>query len=299
MKFVTAVVLFAGLVACQQEPKKPVPPPAAQDPEAAAQKVLGEVLAQFEKEGIKLDGKAQTLTIKATVNQPRDPIEYLLVNRRGKRHEAMFWTPSKASVLNAAMLMLGLEQGKNANYVEKDPPPTLEEIEKGADPLIVTPPQGKPFWMTVRWKDGEGKVKEHCVEDLLLDLATEKPVTECSWVYLGGRMAQIYKNEPEVFVADFEGNFVSVCYMSPDNHLGTMVHERSRDDQNWWLTDVLPPPETEVEVVIHKTEPKLHVERSKRLAAEKAKEEAALKALQGKDGEDKTKDTAKDKETGK
>lgn len=275
MKFVIAVVLFAGLVACQQGQEKPPPqPPAApqgQDPKAQAQKVLAEVLAQFEKEGIRLDGKAQTLTIKAVANKPRDPIEYLLVHRRGKRHEAMFWTASKASVLNAAMLMLGLEQGKNASYVEKDPPPTLEDIEKGVDPLIVTPPQGKPFWMTVRWKDALGETKEHCVEDLLLDLAAEKPVGECSWVFLGGRMAQLYKDEPEVFVADFEGNFLSVCYMSPDNHLATMVHERARDDQNWWLTDLVPPPETEVELVFHKQKPKLHVERDKRLAAEKAK----------------------------
>ncbi len=36
-------------------------------------------------------------------------------------------------------------------------------------------------------------------------------------------MAKLYKNEPEVFVADFEGNLVSVCYLTPDNHLGTMV----------------------------------------------------------------------------
>ncbi|MCA8964911.1 MAG: hypothetical protein H6838_11275 [Planctomycetes bacterium] len=291
MKFISAVVLFAGLVACQQEPARPVSPPQQpvtqqpdkQDPEAeAAKKVLAEVMAQFEKEGIKLDGKAQTLTIKAVVNDPPDPIEYLLVHRRGKRHEAMFWTPSKASVLNAAMLMLGLEQGKNANYVEKDPPPTLEEIEKGVDPLIVTPPQGKPFWMTVRWKDAQGKTKEYCVEDLLLDRTTGKPATDCSWVYLGGRMAQLYKNEPEVFVADFEGNFVSVCYLSPDNHLGTMVHERARDDQNWWITDLLPPPETAVEVVFHKQEPQLHVERRKRLAAAKAKEG---EAKEGKDKE--------------
>jgi hypothetical protein len=90
-------------------------------------------------------------------------------------------------------------------------------------------------------------------------------------VYLGGRMARLYKDEPEVFVADFEGNLISVCYLSPDNHLGTMVHESARDDQNWWTTTLLPDPEAgiEVEFVFHRVEPPLHKQRRERLRAGK------------------------------
>lgn len=287
------IALLASIVSCQQDPPvvKPPPPPVeqpaqpdvAQDPAAA--KLIAQVQEQFQKEGITFDAKQQTLSIKAVVNSPRDPIEYLLVHRRGKRHEAMFWTNSKASVLNAAMLMLGLEQGKNATYAEKDPPPTLDDIEKGVDPLIITPPAGKPFWMTVKWQTAEKEDKEYCVEDLLLDITTEKPVTDCQWVYLGGRMAQLYKNEPEVFVADFEGNMLSVCYLTPDNHLGTMAHERGRDDQNWWKTELLPAPETEVVLVFHKQKPKLCVEREQRLAAEKEKEKEPAKEEKKEGGE--------------
>ena len=102
---------------------------------------------------------------------------------------------------------------------------------------------------------------------MVLDLTTREPMGTCKWVYLGGRMAQLYKDEPEVFIADFEGNLVSVCYLTPDNHLATMVHERARDDQNWWTTKELPEPGTEVEFVFHAKKPKLHVERERRLAA--------------------------------
>ena len=270
-----SALLFATCVACQggetAEPSK-------QQPDADA--LLKEMLASFEEEGIQLDGKAGTVTIKATVNHPSDPIEYLLIHRRGKKHEAVFWTTAKPSLLNAALLTIGLEKGKNATYVEKDPAPTLEEVRSGVDPLIVTPPKGKPFWMTVKWKV-DGKVVEHCVEDLLLDLTTQKPLGECSWVYLGGRTAQIYKGDPEVYIADFEGNLISVCYLTPDNHLGTMVHERARDDQNWWMTDKVPEPGTEVEFVFHKAEPVLHVERQKRLRAEQARKQAATKGAPG------------------
>jgi hypothetical protein len=267
--------LLLTAVLCQQPP--PVDPPNAEapTPEAAAQKVLDEVLQQFQKEGIEFDAKAQTVTIPAVVNQPQDAIEYLLIHRKGKRHEAIFWTRCKPSVLNAALMMLGLTPGKNASYVEKDPPPTLEEIEAGADPIVITAPTGTPLWMTVKWKDADGKVVEHCIEDLLLDLTTQQPVADATWVYLGGRMAKIYRDEPEVYVADFEGNLISVCYLTPDNHLGTMVHKDARDDQNWWITNLLPEPETEVSFVFHRNEPKLHQERRARLLREREQAEAA------------------------
>lgn len=257
---------FVVAAACGQEPAPPKPAepaPVAQDPGA----VLREVRAQLEKEGIELDAKAQTVSVKAFVNEPRDPIEYLLVQRRGKRHEAVFWTEAKPSVLNAALLMLGLEPGKNATFTEKDPPPSLEEIEKGADPLIVTAPQGMNLWMTVSWTTEDGKQVEHCVEDLIIDLKTQEPVADAAWVYLGGRMAQLYKGDPEVFVADFEGNLVSVCYLAPDNHLATMSHGRARDDQNWWTTKLLPEFGKEVRFVFHRVEPPVHQEREKRLRA--------------------------------
>ncbi|MCK5944125.1 MAG: hypothetical protein KAI24_19220 [Planctomycetes bacterium] len=265
----TFLLLTAGACTCQAE----------QDPD----KLLKEMLASFKEQKVQVDAKQGTVTIPVVVNPPQDPIEYLLIHRRGKKHEAVFWTETKPSVLNAALLMIGLERGKNATYEEKDPAPTLEEIQNGADPLIVTPPKGKPFWMTVRWTGDDDKPVEHCVEDLLLDLTTRKPMGACRWVYLGGRMAQLYKGDPEVYIADFEGNLISVCYLTPDNHLATMVHERARDDQNWWTTDLVPEPGTKVEFVFHSKKSKLHEAREQRLKAE------AEKAKAGKGKPDKAK----------
>lgn len=256
----------------KQEPKK-------QDPQA----VLKEVMESFKKEGIKLDPKARTVTIPAVVNTPQDPVEYLLIHRRGKKHESVFVTQSKPSIINAALLMIGLEKGKNATFVEKNPAPTLEEVQNGTDPLIVTPPKGKRYYMTVRWTTPEKQVVEYCVEDLMYELTMGEPMGRCEWIYLGGRMAQLYKDDPEVYIADFEGNLISVCYLSPDNHLGTMSHERARDDQNWWTTTKLPEPGTAVDFIFHALEPAIHAEREKRLLAadKKAKAEAATKKAAG------------------
>lgn len=269
------VCFLAGVAAAQQE----VPKQAPANPEAA--KVLAEITQKFAAEGIEIDAKAATVTVKAVMNEPPDPIEYVLIHRRGKRHEAMFWTQCKPSVLHAALLMIGLQPGSNAKAEEIKPPPSIEEIEQGAETVRVTPPKGEPFWMTVRWQTPEGKAMEYCIEDLLLDLSTEKPVVDCSWVYIGGRMAPLYRNEPEVFVADFEGNLISACYMSPDNHLGTIVHKEGRDQNNWWLTNKVPPPETEVQFVFHKRQPKLHQQREERLRREAAAEKEAANKPDG------------------
>lgn len=266
--------LLLGSSAICQVPVPPSDPKPADAKAGDPQQVLDEMMQLWKKERIEFDGKAQTVTVPVVVNDPQDPIEYLLIHRKGKRHEAMFWTQSKPSLLNAALLMLGMQPGQNASYVEKQPPPTLEEIEKGVDPIVVTPPKGTPFWMTVKWKGEDGKEVEHCIEDLLLDLGTQKAVVDCSWVYLGGRMAKIYKDDPEVYIADYEGNLISICYLTPDNHLGTMVHENARDDQNWWTTTLMPKAETEVQFVFHRQQPPIHQEREARLQREKKAAEA-------------------------
>ncbi|MCY2956534.1 MAG: YdjY domain-containing protein [Planctomycetota bacterium] len=257
-------------VTCAQEPGPvpvPVPPKAPQKITAQDTRQLALAMQQqFAAEGIVVDAKAQTVTIKATMNQPPDPIEYLLIHKKGKRHEALFITGSKPSVLNAALLLLGLKPGKNASVREKNPPPTLEEIERGVDPVIVTPPQGDELFLTVRWQDAAGKAVEYCIEDLLVDLQAQDVMQAGGWIFLGGRMAQLYKNEPEVFIADFEGNLISICYLSPDNHLATLRHERARDDQNWWFTKFCPDSGTEVEIVFWKQKPQILLDRDKRLA---------------------------------
>lgn len=298
--FCVCSLWLAWAVGCAAEPQDPPKQESSkqdpgkqdsgkQDPKAgasadsAADKVLAELRAELHKQGIEVDPKAQTVTIACTMNEPRDPVEYVLIHARGKRHEAVLVTETKPSMLNAALLMLGFEPGKNAIATEKEPRPTLEEIEAGVDPVIVTPPEGMEFWMTVRWQGADDKPVEYCIEDLLLDLSTQLPLEQTAWIFLGGRMAALYRNEPEVYVADFEGNLVSACYMSPENHLGTLKHERARDDQNVWLTDKCPEPGTRMQLVFHRQKPKLVVDREARLAVEAAARAKAAAEAAGKD----------------
>ncbi len=247
-------------------------PCVAQEKEADVQKAKETLLEHLAKEGVKVDLEAKTVSVPAVMNEPQDPLEYLLIHRRGKAHEAVFVTEAKPSLINSAFLLLGLEPGKNASYKPIEPPPTEEEVAAGADWVKVFPPEGTRLWISAKWKaQGETPANEVVVEDLIVDLTSRELLDDTEWIFLGGRMAPLYKNEPPVFVADFEGNLVSICYLSPANHLATMKHERARDDQNWWMSKICPPPGTEVHVVFHLTKPKIMTKREKRLEQERAK----------------------------
>lgn len=279
MMFANYLTGVAGLcLASFLSAQDPAPPASPQD-RAEAMKAL---LKSLREEGVDVDLKAETVTIDAVVNPPTDGLEYLLIHRRGKSHEAMFVTDAKPSLLNSGLMMLGYEKGKNATYKPIDPPPTEAEVAAGADWVEVFPPEGMPLHITASWKSEDGKSKTYLCEDLLIDLTTSKPVVELEWIFLGGRMAAMYRGEPPVFMADFEGNLVSVCYLAPENHLATMKHARARDDQNWWLSKLCPPPGTKVKLRLHKNKPDL--ERVPLAVIERAGEESANK--DGKDGKD-------------
>ncbi|MHC4813608.1 MAG: YdjY domain-containing protein, partial [Planctomycetota bacterium] len=230
-----------------------------------AAKLAKAALESLKKNKIEIDFKKQTITVPVVVNAPTDSIEYLLIHRNGKAHEAVLITYAKPSVLNSAFLFLGLKEGRNFDLKDKDPMPSEAELRKGVSPYVEVLPVGRELFMTVSMQLEDGKEKVMAVEDLVFDLHTQRPVTNNKWIYLGSRMVQFYRGEPEVFAADMEGNLVSTCYMRPKNHLLTMVHERARDDQNWWLSAACPQPGTKMKLTFHLRKPKVIAAREKRV----------------------------------
>jgi len=241
----------------QDKPNKP--------DEGAVHRALEQFHAALKNEGIEIDLAKKTLTVPTVVNRPTNDLEFLLIHRQGKSHEALLVTECKPSVLNTGLLALGVKPGKNASFKKKDPMPSEEELRAGADPYILVPPAGGEMFMTAAFIGKDGKKVEVPVEELLLDWTANVSVANAKWVYLGGRMAQMYRGEPEVYMADFEGNLISVCYKHPHNHLLTMVHERARDEMNWAIAPACPPPGTEVSLIFHRHKPKLVAAREARV----------------------------------
>ncbi len=207
---------------------------------------------KLEKEGVHLDLEKKLVWVNGRVCIVNANLEYVAVGERGATHEALFILDCKPSALNAALIALGLVPGKNYRTVEKKPLPPKEDVLSGkVKPYILIHPQGPEVFLTAEWVGKDGKPIRHKVSDLILNLRTMKPVKKCKWIYFGGRMAPLYRGEPPVFVADYEQNIISNCYMLPSNHLITIRHEDGLDDTMWWPnTKLLPPKGTPIKLYI-------------------------------------------------
>lgn len=247
------------------------PPVKPQKPDPAREKAREMLRGYLTKEKITVDFDRRTLSIPVVVNRARNDLEYLLIYPTGKKHEALLITESKPSVIKAGLQAIGMVPGKNADFKKKDPMPSEAEIAKGAEPYDFVPPSGQEMWMTVSFTDKATKKKvELPIEELLLDWAENLSVTGNSWIYLGGRMAQLYRGEAPVFMADYEGNLISTIYRYPNNHLFTIHHARGRDETNWAMTPKCPPPGTEMTLTFHAVKPPIVAAREARMAREAA-----------------------------
>jgi hypothetical protein len=259
--------LLVGCCTAQSDENKPATPQDAAKKSALA-KAKKQMLALFEKFDIQFDAKKKTLTIPVVLNSPTNDLEFLLIHRIGKTHEALLVTEAKPSVINSGLLLLGLKPGQNASFKKKEPQPSEAELRKGADPFVIVPPSGTEIYMTVSYKTEDAKTITRPVDDLLLDWQVNLPVANHKWIYIGGREGKIYRNEPDVYIADYEGNLISTCYKYPNNHMFTIVHERARDEMNWAKTAACPPPGTVMKLTFHVTKPPIIAAREVRMNRE-------------------------------
>ena len=225
-------------------PEAPLQDPAPDD-EARAQ-----LVATLAAAGVDLDFERRCLSIDVRVLVKHDLLEYLLVGPGGASHESLLSTEVQGSVIHTALLALGLEPGKNAEWVPRDPPPTDEERRQGASPYDVRPPEGDGVLPYLAWREG-GDTYFYRVEDLVANLQTNRAMRRHRWVFLGSRFIEVREGEPEVFAADFLQNLMSVSYFPEGNALFTAALEECAD-QTIWLANawLVPPSGSELRLVL-------------------------------------------------
>lgn len=206
-------------------------PPTAQE-EAAEDgaELLHQVLVGT---GIELDLKRGLVSVPAEVLVRNDLLEYLLVGERGAAHESLFLTDVKPSLLNAALIALGVEEGTNARAVEND----------GASAHIVAPVAGERsgLFLYVAWREA-GETYLFRVEDLLTNLDTGRAMRRHAWVFLGSRFAAVNEGTPRSFVADLEENLVNITFFYQGNTLLTAALEECMNQYIWAANGWLVPP---------------------------------------------------------
>lgn len=218
--------------------------PAASVP-APEDDALTRVLAEG---GVHLDLENELCLVDARVGVTNELLEYLVVGPRGAAHESMFVVEAMPSLVNAALLALGVERGSNAKWSPVEPPPSQEERRKGAPVYDVTPPSGDGFFLYIAWIE-QGELFFFRIEDVLTNLGTGTRMTRHRWVYLGSRFIEDEKGE-EVFAADLEQNLVNVSFFHEGHTLLTAALPECVEQTIWMANPwILPPRDAPVKLV--------------------------------------------------
>ncbi|MDF1799598.1 MAG: YdjY domain-containing protein [Planctomycetota bacterium] len=206
----------------------------------------------FAADGIHLDRKAGFLAVETQVQVTNELLEYLLVGAAGAAHESLLLTESTPSLINAAILSLGLDQGQNARYEPIDPPPTEEQLRAGARSHDIVLPEGDGLLPYLAWREGP-EVYLMRAEDAICDLAAGRSMRRHRWVYLGSRFAVLRGQEEEVYVADVEQNLINLAFFTEGNSLATAALPECQIQTIWranpWL---VPPPGAQILLVLSK-----------------------------------------------
>ncbi len=225
-------------------------PPAQGGPQDPALTKLVEALKQ---QDVHLDPSSGALWIPVRIEVRDELLEYLLVGPAGAVHESFFSTAVPASVINTALLSLGLHSGRNASWHPRDPRPTEEELRKGISSFEVTLPEGDGLELNVVWRQKD-ELFCYRVDDLLRNLLTGASMQRHKWVYLGSRMlppdprrkdkdsavkSSSSTSAAETFAADVYQNLINVAYFSEGYTLLTAALPECVEQTIWlpnaWL----------------------------------------------------------------
>ena len=196
----------------------------------------------FAAGGVHLDREAGLVAFETKVLVTTELLEYLLVGNAGAAHESLLVTEVMPSLINAAVLSMGLEPGTNARYVQLDPQPTEEELRAGARTHELLLPEGDGLLPYLAWREGHETYLLRA-EDALCNLAEGRSMRRHRWVYLGSRFEVPRGGGEEVYLADREQNLVNLAIFSETSSLMTGALPECEQQTIWranpWL---LPPP---------------------------------------------------------
>ncbi|MEO6710059.1 MAG: YdjY domain-containing protein [Planctomycetota bacterium] len=227
--------------------QSPAPQPGPQDP------ALVKLVEALRALGVHLDPEAGALWIPVRVEVRDELLEYLLVGPAGATHESLFSTAIPATVLNTALLSLGMHPGKNATWHAREPKPSEEEMRAGVAPYEVTLPEGDALELYVAWRQND-ELFLYRVEDLLRNLLSGASMQRHRWVYLGSKMLppdpRVKDKQPaELFAADVYQNLINIAYFSEAYTLLTAALPECVE-QTIWLPNAWLVPQRGAEIAL-------------------------------------------------
>jgi hypothetical protein len=187
---------------------------------------------------VRLDQRKRCITLPATLDRDKGPMEYFLVTTYGKTHESILATKAEPYHVHLAMLLLGADAAGNGAFPGS---PT-----NGVPGPVVHPSRdalpGNKVAISVKW-NALGSEVEHSAEDLVFKSDAQAVMEHGPWVYNG---SVIMHNQ---FLAQMDGSIVSLVTdpVALINNVGT-----GHDNDMIWQPNAanLPPRGVPVEVTI-------------------------------------------------
>jgi hypothetical protein len=215
----------------------PAPVPEVVAPTAPVVETLSETRRRLG--GIEFDVTTREISLPASVNMEREPIEYVLVHENGKVHESLLKTAVKPFDLNVVLLLL--------HYT---PMADFYGDTGTAKPLSAVP-QAHRAEILIRFTPATAGATPQTIPatQWIKDASTGNPTTPEPWVYTGSEVI-----EEGAYAAEQDGVHIAL-YRDPRCVLNTARSGSDEDDR--WRPASAVPKGTAVTVIIRPSTPPL------------------------------------------
>lgn len=186
---------------------------------------------------ITVDRAKKQVVVDAEVCLTDGPLELLVCKSQTKEYESILRTDATPSSIHAALLALGLTEGKPARVV-----PEPDDSTK----LRPMPPDGARLKITLRWKDDRNQVQEASAGQWLEIPGENKVAAPQAWVFVGSDLTPQGKYWADasgdiISVANFPASVIDVPFQSSNQN--AMLYYKAKPS-------AIPPKGTPVEVII-------------------------------------------------
>lgn len=221
---VVAILVVAGGLAHGQESDKPQPAtgPARAKPDLRRLSPADEVW---------LDTKNKRVIVAGEIVLREGPLELFACLKGTKEHEAIVACATKAHVVHAALLVLGLKEGNPVAF--------RPEYRAAEGPLVE---------VNVHWKEN-GVAKQARAQDWIRDIKTQKALNQ-PWVFGGSGFWEDPSTKEQHYMAE-DGDFICVSNF-PSAMLDLPIESSQSNEALAYecFTDRIPPKGTKVTLTL-------------------------------------------------
>lgn len=211
-----------------------------------------------------LDVEGRAVVMIGRVCQREAPLELFACLKNSKEHESVVSINTRAYIVHAGLLALGLEPGRPAQFYPE-----------------YIPAQGPEVEVLVAWKDPEGKVHTEPAQQWVRDVQTKQPL-KYPWIFTGSQLLKDEETGKSYYYADTTGELICVSNF-PSAVLDLPI--RSTDSNEALLfeafTENIPPLGTPVTVILR---PRGHAAAESQAPGETLSKESASPAPGSNDG---------------